>query len=170
MSSKKDATKIINKKTLNDNVKIKVVETDSDNDIVKDDVKKSNNNEDNKVKNLGGRLKKADKYKNERLEILNKLNNILGITEDNNKFLLYDIDNNEDKQKEIIGLASDIEKYFSCSGWSYFSKDLQDNRKYMSLMRSIYKQFNYNLYVKSVIISKDNKKIKTQQYSVFKEK
>jgi|694.fasta_scaffold75181_4 hypothetical protein len=36
MSSKKDATKIINKKTLNDNVKIKVVETDSDNDIVKD--------------------------------------------------------------------------------------------------------------------------------------
>jgi|688.fasta_scaffold71341_2 hypothetical protein len=155
MSSNKDATKIIKK--------IKVVETDSDND--NDNVKDSNNKSD-KVKNLGGRLKKADKYKTERLEILNKLNNILGITEDNNKFLLCDIDNNEDKQKEIIGLVSDIEKYFSCSSWTYFSKGIMGDRKYLSLIRSIYKEFKYDLYIKTILVTRNDKKFKAQQYAV----
>jgi hypothetical protein len=168
MSSKKDATKIINKKTLNDNVKIKVVETDSDNDIVKDDVKKSNNNENNKVKNLGGRPKREDIYKVERQEVLDKLNKILGITNDNNKFFLWDIDNNDDIKKSILELQTDVEKYFRCSGWNFFSKKIQEDRKYMSLIRSLYKEFNFELYPKTILITRNNQKIKSQQYAILK--
>jgi len=169
MSSKKDATKIINKKTLNYNVKIKVVETDSDNDIVKDDVKKSNNNEDNKIKKIfAGRPKREDIYKVERQEVLDKLNKILGITNDNNKFFLWDIDSNDDIKKSILELQTDVEKYFRCSGWNFFSKKIQEDRKYMSLIRSLYKEFNFELYPKTILITRNNQKIKSQQYAILK--
>ena len=164
MSSNKDATKIIKKN--------KVVETDSDNDIVKKHVDASNNiksDKDIKIKKkFNGRPKREDIYKKEREEILNKLNKILGVTEDNNKFFLWDIDNNEEIQKSILELKTDVEKYFRCSGWNFFSKSLHDDRKYISLMKSLYKEFKYELYTKTILITRNNIKIKTQQYILIK--
>jgi hypothetical protein len=156
MSLKKDATKINNK--------IKVVESDSDNDNIKEDV-----NKDIKPKNKSaGRPKREEVFKKERNEVLNKLNKILGITEDNDKFYLWDVDNNTDIQKGILDLKTDVEKYFRCSGWSFYSKKVGEDRKYMSLMRSIYKDFKYELFAKTMIITRNNNKIKTQQYIVIK--
>jgi len=115
MSLKKDAAKINNK--------IKVVESDSDNDNIKEDVKKLNKKEILKIK-PAGRPKREEIFKKERIEVLDKLNKILGITEDNDKFYLWDIDNNLDIQKSILDLKTDVEKYFRCSGMQLVARNL----------------------------------------------
>ena len=71
--------------------------------------------------NLGGRPNKKNKYEIQRKEIVAKLNNIFGITDDNKQFCLYDLDNDLNKQQEILNLKDDIEKYFSCSTWTVFN-------------------------------------------------
>ena len=57
--------------------------------------------EDPNLVNKGGRPNKRDKFNEERHMILIKLNNILGITDHNKIFYLYDIDDNPDKQDQI---------------------------------------------------------------------
>jgi hypothetical protein len=150
MSLKKDATKINNK--------IKVVEIDSDNDNIKEDV-----NKDIKPKNKGGRLKKSDKYKEERLDIVNKINNILGVTETNKKFYTYDLDKDEAKQKEIMKLKDDVEKYFASKQNALFSKD-KHQRDYLLLIRLVYKDMKIKMSHITTTITRDDKKVQSGGY------
>jgi hypothetical protein len=55
--------------------------------------------------------KKIEKYETERKEVIDKLFVILNIN-DNNTFYLHDIDNNINKQEEIMNLVHDVKKYF----------------------------------------------------------
>lgn len=70
---------------------------------------------------------KKELYLEERLEILNKLNDILEITENNSIIYFYDVDNSTDKQQQIDNLINDI-------------------KKYLSLVRSIYQDMDYEIY------------------------
>ncbi len=69
--------------------------------------------------------KVVDKYDKERLEVLHKIFNILGINENNNKFLLHELDNDKKKQEEILALEPEIKKYFICGKWSCFKNEMK---------------------------------------------
>ena len=55
--------------------------------------------------------KKVDNYMEEQKIVLHKIINIL-CGNNNNVFLLHDIDNNVEKQQQIYNLEPDIKKYF----------------------------------------------------------
>ena len=59
------------------------------------------------------RVKLSEKFKDEREEICNKLIEILDLDE-NNSFLLNDIDNDTDKQNAILDMKDDM---FSSTDW-----------------------------------------------------
>jgi hypothetical protein len=90
--------------------------------------------------------KKKDKYEKEQQEIVRKLNGILGLDEKNNKFVLEELKQDEEKQKQIIGLEEDVKKYFACTRWTYYNK-VVDN-KWLSLLKAIYKNTNYDVQYK----------------------
>ena len=80
--------------------------------------------------------KKVDNYIEEQNNILCKIINIL-CGDNNNVFLLHDIDNNTDKQQQIYDLEPEIKKYFICSKWSCYKS--QSKRKWLSLFKNICK-------------------------------
>lgn len=116
-------------------------------------------------KSLGGRPLKAIKYQKEKIEILNKLNNILGITETNNIFYLYDIDRDINKQNQIMDLLDDCKKYFNATNWAIITREV-NVRRYLSLSRSIYKDTNCKLTSITRTDKEDNKNIKRTGYIV----
>ena len=89
---------------------------------------------------------KKEKYQKEQEEIVKRLNDILGLNEKNNKFILEDFRTDIEKQKQIIRLEEDVKKYFPYSNWGYFKK-LVDNES-LSLIRSIYRFCDYDFQYK----------------------
>jgi hypothetical protein len=90
--------------------------------------------------------KNIEKYDNERKNILNKLYEILEITDINKQFSLKELDNNIEKQQKILQLEEEIKKYFVCSRWCYFSQKCTGlKRNYLSLIKSIFKALNIKM-------------------------
>jgi hypothetical protein len=88
--------------------------------------------------------KKIESYSKERKEILNKLFEILEITEFNKSFSLHNMDNNPEKQQLIIDLEPDIKKYFICSRWTCMhTKNVQ--RKWLSIVKYIFKDMEITI-------------------------
>ena len=125
----------------------------------------SNNNH---IENKGGRPKKSSKYYEERQDIIKKLNNILGITSINNSFYIYELDNNIEKQKQILDLKRDIKEYFPCSKWAVYNNSSKLKKEYISLIRSVYKYMNYEITYKSITIKNNENKIPTIIYFINK--
>jgi len=59
--------------------------------------------------------KSIDKFTNEQKEVLQKIFNILEISNTNKILSFKKLDEDENKQKSIIDLENDIKKYFICS-------------------------------------------------------
>ena len=156
----------LNKKLVTkNNVKAKIV-VESDNESIKEDIIKKDDNIDKKEvkKNLGGRPKKSEKYKKERQEVLNKLNNILRVTDDNKKFYMYDVDNNEATQKAILDLKNDVELYFGGKSNTIFVKGDETQRSYFSLIKIIYKDMNISMLRTIKTITRDDKSFRGTCY------
>ena len=56
---------------------------------------------------------KSQLYFNEQDDIINKIINILGITETKNTITLYEIDNNDFMKQQLMELIPEIRKWFS---------------------------------------------------------
>jgi hypothetical protein len=97
--------------------------------------------------------KKIIQYDKQRLEVLNKLFNILGINTTNNMFSLHKIDSSNNIQNQILELEIDIKQYFICSEWSCFKKKNIIKRRWLSFIKYIFKDMNIKL-EKSIIIGK----------------
>lgn len=110
-------------------------------------------------KNKGGRPKKDLAFEEEKQQVLDKLFKIIGITDDNKIFYFTDIENDENKQKEILDLENDVKLYFNYSGFSYFSKKL--DRPYLSLAKSIMKSMNVKTEPISIIAGTSKKVLKS---------
>lgn len=121
----------------------------------------------NEIKIPYKRHTKKELYSQERSDLLNKLNNIVGITENNNIIYFYDLDNSSEKQKQIDDLKYDIKKYFKCGTWSYFTKE--GNRQYLSLIKSIYRDMEYHVYNSQMNFTRNNKSIKGGIYIICKQ-
>jgi hypothetical protein len=118
--------------------------------------------EDNKKSFIKRSYTKKEKFEKEQLEIVARLNSILGLNEKNNKFILEELKGDDEKQKKIIGLEEDVKKCFSYSNWTYFKRDVASEA--ISLMRSIYKNTGYEVNYKKKTTNGD---IKTE-YTITK--
>jgi len=115
---------------------------------------------------------KDNLYKNEQLNVKNKILDILNINQDKNFFTLYDLDNNTEKQNAILALEADCEKYFAVSRWTYFAskKDTSKpiERPALVLAKNILNSLNVELVnTKMSITTNDNKKIITSKYVII---
>ena len=108
---------------------------------------------------------KEDLYKKEQAQLLNKLNDILNLK--NNNFIFYELDNDEEKKKKILGLIEDIRKFYRYE--SYCSVINAKKNKWLVVMRFIFRRNGYSFYTKKYDFMKDNEKIKTVRYAVIKD-
>ena len=113
------------------------------------------------------RIKLSEKYKTEREDICNKLINILQLGEDNT-FLLCDLDNDIEKQNQILGMKEEIQKCFACSTISSFKPNFDCKRPYLNIVRSILRKQNYNFIGNDFTIKIDNVPKKTIKYIIFR--
>ncbi len=127
----------------------------------------SKDNNINKPKIKKNRSTKKDLYKKEQEEILNKINTILGISKDNNTIYLYDIENDNNKKEQILGLSDDVKKYFKTSNWAFY-KDDECKGNHVLLCKSIYKDMGYQVLGKALDITRNNEKIRTTKYVIGK--
>ena len=89
-------------------------------------------------------------------EILEKIYNIVGINSTNKSFLLQDIDADEEKQKQIYELESEIKDNFICGAWACFTKTNQD-RKWYNIIKTVCKHTDVICYTKRKTLKKDEK-------------
>lgn len=111
---------------------------------------------------------KTELYKEEQDEIINKLIEILEL-DTNNSIVLYDLDNDKEKQDKISKLIPEIRKYFSFSSIIGASEPDKVKRPYLSIIRQITKS-KYNMMSCDYRIKKEGQKdIRTKKY-IFIEK
>jgi dihydrodipicolinate synthase/N-acetylneuraminate lyase len=108
--------------------------------------------------------KKAIKYKKEQEEIIEKIITILDAT--NKTFILYDIDNDEEKQKQIYNLIDDIKKYFSSYNIGGLKEPERYKRTWLSIVRQLLKK-KYNVISGDLTITKNEEKIRTRIYTLI---
>jgi hypothetical protein len=111
-------------------------------------------------------IKLSEKYKKEREEICNKILDIIGT-----EFTLYDLDNNIEKQQQILSLKDDIQKYFAVSCIAAYKPSLDGNvkRNYLIIVKFIIKQFGYEIKSSSYLKNERNGHYKrTTKYKIIK--
>lgn len=109
-------------------------------------------------------VKKHIKFKKEQEQIFKSLNDILNT----NELILYDIDNNKEKQQQIYDLINDIKKYYPSSGISGINQKIC-KRPYLSIIKYLMKLNNYNIITTdySIYVSKEYS-IRTKKYKFIK--
>ncbi len=132
--------------------------------IIQDD---SDNNEEIKVKRTRNRLTKKQQYVDERQELINKLNNILGINDKNNTFYLYDVENSNEIKQKVNELSEDVKKYFKCGTWHYY-KGINEVVTEISLIKAIYRDEDFILTKKEKNIERNGIKVRSVQYYLNK--
>jgi hypothetical protein len=105
---------------------------------------------------------KSELYKNEQLEICNKIIEILNL-DNSNSTTLYELDNNKDKQKRILDLIPDIRKYFSFTSIIGASEPEKTKRPWLSIIRNITK-LKYDMIHGDFVLKKNDEKIRTKKY------
>jgi hypothetical protein len=88
------------------------------------------------------RIKLSEKYINEREQLCKKIINILNLDSDSS-FILSNIDEDINKQNEILNLKDNIKKIFAVSTISSFKPNFQCKRPYLNIVRSILRQQGY---------------------------
>ena len=112
------------------------------------------------------RVKLCEKYHNEREEMCKKLIEIVGT-----EFLLSDLDENVEKQNEILSLKDEIQKIFAVSSISTFKPSLTETvkRDYLNVVRGVLKQQGYIFIGSQTVLKIDDDNSKnTQKYRIFR--
>jgi len=114
------------------------------------------------------REKLCDKYKIEREEICKKLLDLLKL-DDNQSFILYELDENQEKQTAILNMKEEIQKYFACSEISSFKPNFECKRPYLNIVRGILRKQGYIFNGSSIVIKLENGESKTtKKYYMFR--
>jgi hypothetical protein len=114
------------------------------------------------------RAKLCDKYKEEREEICKKLIDILEL-DVNNSFLLWELDQDTEKQTAILNMKEEIQRCFACSTISSFKPNFECKRPYLNIVKSILRQQNYLFNGISNVIKLENGESKTtKKYHIFR--
>jgi hypothetical protein len=112
--------------------------------------------------------KQVDKFTNERQDILNKMFLILGVNENNNTFLLHELDQNIEKQNKILELEPEIKKYFICGSWSCFRNEDAIKNKSLSIIKSVVKDMGLKIMINTKVYKEGDTSIKRKVYHIVK--
>jgi hypothetical protein len=114
------------------------------------------------------RVKLSEKYKIEREEICKNIIDILKL--DNNQcFILCELDENKETQTEILNMKDDIQKCFACSEISSFKPNFECKRPYLNIVRGILRKQGYTFENNNILFKLENGNYKkTMKYKVFR--
>ena len=109
---------------------------------------------------------KSELYKKEQEIIVDKIIKILDL-ENNNKYTLYQLDNNFDIKNKILELIPEIRKYYSFNGIKAVGEPTKIKRPYLSIIKHLIKT-KYNIEVRDLHYKEGDKQIRTQAYTFMK--
>jgi len=116
------------------------------------------------------RLTKETIYKEQRIDICNRIIDILGLDE-HGSFLLFDFERDPDKQQRILNMKDEIQRCFSVSSISAFKPNLESSTKRpaLNIARSILRKEGYKFdYVDYAEKTSDGLTKRTLKYFVSK--
>lgn len=111
---------------------------------------------------------KTELYEKEQNDLSNKIIDILEL-DDENSITLYELDNNETKQKQILHLIPEIRKYFSYACMKGVRNPESCKRPYLSIIKHLIKN-KYNIYNSDTILIINNETIRTTRYIFSRKK
>jgi hypothetical protein len=106
---------------------------------------------------------KSELYKKEQDEIIDKIISILDLG-NKNTYTLYELDKNEEIQKQIIELIPEIRKWFSFNGIKAVGEPSKIKRPWLSIIKHLLKT-RYNIESKDFQFTENGKYIRTHTYS-----
>ena len=109
---------------------------------------------------------KSELYKKEQDEIIDKIITILDL-ENKNTYTLYELDNNEEIQKQIMELIPEIRKWFSFNGIKAVGEPSKIKRPWLSIIKHLIKS-KYNMESLDYHFTENKKNIRTQMYDFTK--
>ena len=109
---------------------------------------------------------KRELYKKEQLEIMNKIISILDL-DNNNSITLYNLDNDTNKQEEIMKLTPNIRKYFTYACIMGVREPTKTNRPWLSIIKHITK-LKYKMISSDYRTIINDNKIRTKRYFFIK--
>lgn len=107
--------------------------------------------------------KKDDKYKVEQEQIIDKILDILDVYNNNNSFILHEVENNDYKISKINELVDDIKKYFPCKNMGGVKEPEKFKRAWLSVIRQVLKR-KFNLITGDYTIKGGGIRIRTRIY------
>jgi hypothetical protein len=113
------------------------------------------------------RIKLCDKYKQEREEICKRLIDILKL-DDNQSFILCELESDTEKQTEILNMKDEIQKCFACSEISSFKPNFECKRPYLNIVRSILRKQGYTFISTDIDVKINNELKRTKKYIIFR--
>jgi hypothetical protein len=81
---------------------------------------------------------KSELYKNEQEEITDKIISILDL-ENKNTYILYELDKNEEVQKQIMELIPEIRKWFAFNNMKAVGEPDKRKRPWLSIIKNLLK-------------------------------
>jgi hypothetical protein len=109
---------------------------------------------------------KSELYKDEQYDIMNNIITILQLDSDNG-IILHELDNNTDKQNEIMKLLPLIRKYFTFRNIVGAKDPDKVKRPYLSIIRHITK-LQYKILSCDYILKINDNKIRTKKFIFIK--
>ena len=92
----------------------------SDNKMVDINENNESDNIKKKEKRRRNRPSKKDRYKEERMVIVETLEKLMGLNDENRGVLLYDLEKNEELKSYLLYNLSEIKEKYKCGNWNYF--------------------------------------------------
>ncbi len=136
-----------------------VLSNKPDNDSNGGNTSNSDNPNENgkRMKKTRNRPCKDERFAKEREEIILSLNNIIGLTNENNSIPIYKLEKMELLKIKLNELLPDIKKYYKCGGWGYIVAENKErgSGNLITLLRSIYDNSGYKIYSKQKVLIKD---------------
>jgi hypothetical protein len=142
------------------------------NKIIEDNESQGNTSNSDNVNDNGKREKmtrnrksKAERFMEEREEIIKELEQKMGLKEDIRGVLLYDLEHNEELKEYLKNKIPEIRRLYKCGCWNYFVKQHTKKGEEPSeicLLKSIFKDEKYELISKRILAEREGEK---KQYS-----
>jgi len=105
---------------------------------------------------------KSELYKKEQEEIVDKIIGILDL-ENKKSYTLYELDNNEEIQKQIMELIPEIRKWYSFNGMKAVGDQERIKRPWLSIIKHLIKS-KYNMVSKDFQFTQDGRYVRTHIY------
>lgn len=107
------------------------------------------------------------KFKEERKNVLNAILEILNINDNNKIFYSHMLDEDENLQNQILALDQEIERVFKVSSWIAYKQKETIERRYLALVKSVFKEMNVKYESASIRKKHKDKTIYTTMYTVL---